>query len=433
MVNQYVGFTTGDPGPFVRFEIARSFRSLSICASVGATLVAIVRRRSSLDESSSARAFQENTRDDASRVSVSAVMDSVPNFFGGDAGAFGGGSADATGTNGEVILCEVKCGRLNRDGTTMKADKRKGLLRVTQAAVDDTLKQIQWGARDPSMAFEAEEDFITIPDEAVLKPMKKAGCFMLTFIEERDRDMYFWFQESNETDKEELLNKFNRQINTNVMAALGGAGFGGVANEQEQATEAIMEDAAPTSDLPSETPAASTLMPPPPNVIPSPVDPTPAPTQFVSQTPAAPAKVTEGMRTPASAANFTPIVSSDTLKGVFANLGGSTPRTPPVGLPDILTPELVGPLLRDEQIRGRLLEYLPEEHRETQDLEELIRTPQFRSQLESFSQALQSGEMDLAQFGLKQSGAADLENFLSAIQAEVAPQEEEKQDDAMES
>jgi hypothetical protein len=139
------------------------------------------------------------------------------------------------------------------------------------------------------------------------------------------------------------------------------------------------------------------------------------------------------MRTPASAANFTPIVSSDTLKGVFANLGGSTPRTPPVGLPDILTPELVGPLLRDEQIRGRLLEYLPEEHRETQDLEELIRTPQFRSQLESFSQALQSGEMDLAQFGLKQSGAADLENFLSAIQAEVAPQEEEKQDDAMES
>jgi hypothetical protein len=116
-------------------------------------------------------------------------MDSVPNFFGGDAGAFGGGSADATGTNGEVILCEVKCGRLNRDGTTMKADKRKGLLRVTQAAVDDTLKQIQWGARDPSMAFEAEEDFIIIPDEAVLKPMKKAWMLHAD-VHRRERQRY---------------------------------------------------------------------------------------------------------------------------------------------------------------------------------------------------------------------------------------------------
>ena len=138
------------------------------------------------------------------------------------------------------------------------------------------------------------------------------------------------------------------------------------------------------------------------------------------------------MRTPASAANFTPIVSGDTLKGVFASLGGATPRTPPVGLPDILTPELVGPLLRDEQIRGRLLQYLPEEHRETQDLEELIRTPQFRSQLETFSQALQSGEMDMAQFGLGQTGVADLEKFLKALQAEV-DESQKPDDDAMES
>lgn len=96
-----------------------------------------------------------------------------------------------------------------------------------------------------------------------------------------------------------------------------------------------------------------------------------------------------------------------------------------------MTPELVGPLLRDENIRGRLLEYLPEEHRETQDLQELVRTPQFRSQLESFSQALQSGEMDMAQFGLKQSGVADLENFLKAIQSEVDDSKKED-DDAME-
>ena len=80
------------------------------------------------------------------------------------------------------------------------------------------------------------------------------------------------------------------------------------------------------------------------------------------------------------------------------------------------------------------MEYLPEEHRETQDLEELIRTPQFRSQLETFSQALQSGEMDMAQFGLKQNGVANLETFLKAIQAEVDESSgKNEEEDAMES
>ena len=88
-------------------------------------------------------------------------MDSVPNLFGSDrAGAdgFDGGAGTNTGTNGEVILCEFKCGLLRRDGTKMSADARKGTLRVIQAAIDDSLKQIQWGPRDPQTGFEAEED-----------------------------------------------------------------------------------------------------------------------------------------------------------------------------------------------------------------------------------------------------------------------------------
>lgn len=356
--------------------------------------------------------------------------DSVPNFFGGQGGgasglSFGGGASFGADAG---PLFEMKCGKLVRDGAKMRADPRRGTLKIAKSEVDDTLKQIQWGVRDPSTAFEAEDDFIILPDEAVLKTMKRDGCFMLAFIEERDRDMYFWSQESDGKDAMEAkLLKFNRAVNTNVGEAL---------EENIAASEAqtAMETGDAPNAVPSETPAATTLMPPPANVIPSPVDPTPAPTSFPAQTPAAPAKVSEGMRTPASAGNFTPIVSSDALKGVFASLGGATPQTPPVGLPEILTPELVGPLLRDEQIRGRLLEYLPEEHRETQDLEELIRTPQFRSQLETFSQALQSGEMDMAQFGLKQNGVANLETFLKAIQAEVDESSgKNEEEDAMES
>lgn len=368
-------------------------------------------------------------------------MDSVPNFFGGNDGSAGAFANGGGGFAGEIVLAAVNCGRLHRDGTTMKADKRKGQLRVIQASVDDMLKQVQWGVRDPSTPFEPEDDFIIIPDEAVLKPMKQPGCFVLSFLEERDRDMFFWFQESNDANREELLNEFNRQINNDLNAMLG--------SEPTQATtetvitndtDAQMSDApsAMTSTgMTSETPAPlTTSMPPPASVpVPSPVEPTPAPSAMVAATPAAPVKISDDMRTPAHEANFTPIVSNEMLKGVFANLGSSTPKSN-IGLPEILTPELVGPLLRDDAIRGRLLEYLPEEHRETQDLEDLIRTPQFRSQLESFSHALQSGEMDLAQFGLKQAGVADLESFLNAIQAEVGASDDAQQqegNDAMES
>ena len=43
--------------------------------------------------------------------------------------------------------------------------------------------------------------------------------------------------------------------------------------------------------------------------------------------------------------------------------------------------------------------------------------------------------MDLAQFGLKQAGVADLESFLNAIQAEVGASDDQQQEgnDAMES
>eukprot|EP00227_Mantoniella_beaufortii_P007890 CAMPEP_0197575694 /NCGR_PEP_ID=MMETSP1326-20131121/1003_1 /TAXON_ID=1155430 /ORGANISM="Genus nov. species nov., Strain RCC2288" /LENGTH=172 /DNA_ID=CAMNT_0043138505 /DNA_START=402 /DNA_END=920 /DNA_ORIENTATION=- len=89
------------------------------------------------------------------------------------------------------------------------------------------------------------------------------------------------------------------------------------------------------------------------------------------------------------------------------------------GLSDILTPEALGPLLRTEDVRSRLLEYLPEEHRSSQDLEELVSTPQFKSQLERFSHALQSGQMDLAQFGLNPGTGFSVAEFLQAIQTQV--------------
>ena len=108
--------------------------------------------------------------------------------------------------------------------------------------------------------------------------------------------------------------------------------------------------------------------------------------------------------------------------------GANQRRSAGPGLSDVLTPDTVGEMLRDGDVRQRLMEHLPEEHRSTQDLEELLRTPQFQSQLERFSHALQSGQMDLAQFGLNPGAGFSIADFLTAIKKQV---EEKESGDAM--
>ncbi len=53
------------------------------------------------------------------------------------------------------------------------------------------------------------------------------------------------------------------------------------------------------------------------------------------------------------------------------------------------------------QVLGRLSTYLPEEQRSPEALRALAHSPQFHHQLSTFSAALQTGQLDLAQFGLQ--------------------------------
>ena len=81
-----------------------------------------------------------------------------------------------------------------------------------------------------------------------------------------------------------------------------------------------------------------------------------------------------------------------------------------------------------ESVRARLLEFLPDAHRASgsENLEALLRTPQFQSQLERFSAALQSGQMDLAQFGLRGGTGFSVAEFLAAIQAKADEARDER-------
>lgn len=49
----------------------------------------------------------------------------------------------------------------------------------------------------------------------------------------------------------------------------------------------------------------------------------------------------------------------------------------------------------------RLGAFLPEAHRNRQALADLAHSPQFQQQLATFGMALQTGQLDMAQFGLR--------------------------------
>ena len=325
----------------------------------------------------------------------------------------------------------------------MVPDERRGKLRLCKDT--DGLTHLQWGTRAPDMPFAPEEDLLVFPREAEMKFIPKPGVFVIKFPDDPARNMFFWSQQPDGAEK-----RSDEALTADVNAALNGESPGSAARSGDpvaQRARAVRRAAAAAASAlagPEETPASST---------------------GIASTPAAPAKTekqrssdarreedvtaTPGAETPVSAVsgealraalggppsgagpipgsgapnvNVDPAAMARMLASMQPRGGGAS--APPLrargpGLNEVLTPEALGPVLRDERARARLLEFLPDAHRESEDLEALLRTPQFQAQLERFSAALQSGQMDLAQFGLPPGTGFSVAEFLAAIQAEA--------------
>ena len=383
-------------------------------------------------------------------------MEALPNFFGNAGGQQS--AEDTMDVDGEEVLCVIRCGRLNKIENKMKADPTKGKLRVVRGI--DSLTRLQYGERNPSTPFEPSEDIIIFPQECLSKMMKQPNCFALKFVEDSSRDMYFWFQEKGDDKaKEDLLKKLNETLNQTEPMQSGGIG-GGQQSIDEPDFEQQLRDAIAASQMPPDTPVNEQQQQEQgekeqeqeqqeqgekKNDAEMDME-----TPFVGASNTAPkAPQKEKDTTAFSGGEGMSATASEMAAAMAATMSGI--RVPAFGektpqqqqqtggsLRDILKPEIVGPILRNKEVRDRLLVHLPEEHRETADLEELVQTPQFKSQLERFSEALQSGQMDLGQFGLKaetNSPIADLRTFLKAIQEQVKEKESESKDggtDAME-
>lgn len=109
------------------------------------------------------------------------------------------------------------------------------------------------------------------------------------------------------------------------------------------------------------------------------------------------------------------------MRAVAAAGGAGGARAAAPLLSAVLTPDVVLSALREPSVLARLTQYLPESQRDAASVEALVRSAQWASQLEQFSQALQSGRLDLAQFGLSHAAGFSVTDFLAAIQEQAGP------------
>nr|GME04654.1 26S proteasome regulatory subunit RPN13 [Ipomoea batatas] len=92
-----------------------------------------------------------------------------------------------------------------------------------------------------------------------------------------------------------------------------------------------------------------------------------------------------------------------------------------LGLADILRPEFVLPLIEEIPLQQQLATYLPEGQWNPEELIELLQSPPFRQQVDSFTYVLRTGQVDLAQFGIDPSKYKfTVPSFLEALEDSVS-------------
>jgi len=129
-------------------------------------------------------------------------------------------------------------------------------------------------------------------------------------------------------------------------------------------------------------------------------------------------------------------VKLEDLQRILSNIGPADIAGDPdggLGLGDILKPELIMPLIETLQLEEHLTSYLPEGQWTPEDILELLQSPPFRQQVDSFTYVLKTGQIDLTQFGIDPSKYNfTVLSFLEALEDSVSKtldSQESRQDD----
>lgn len=155
-----------------------------------------------------------------------------------------------------------------------------------------------------------------------------------------------------------------------------------------------------------------------------------------------PVQVTEVKEEPAS--QDQKIQLSD-LQNILGNLnapGASANGRTEVDLADVVTLDVMAPILADKNIQERLIQYLPDSEilpKNEKELRTTLTTPQFKKAMSSFSHALQTGQLGplMQQFDLPSevmvaASQGDLVQFAKAMENHSKGKNVEKKSDETE-
>uniref|UniRef100_A0A5B6YG63 Putative 26S proteasome regulatory subunit RPN13-like isoform X1 n=1 Tax=Davidia involucrata TaxID=16924 RepID=A0A5B6YG63_DAVIN len=302
-----------------------------------------------------------------------------------------GSSATETFPAVQEVMLEFRAGKMFLEGKRVVPDTRKGLVRIARG--EEGLVHFQWLDRTQNAV---EDDQIVFPDEAVFEKVNQASgrVYILKFNTD-DRKFFFWMQELRAESDPQICSSVNYYINRPLE-------FLGEEEPDTSVPPQISEDMV-EEDISSR---AGNLVGP-----------------------------NMGTEVISDVTSSGPVKLSD-LQRILSNLGAADDAGDPdggLGLGDILKPDLILPLIETLPIEQRLASYLPEGQWTPEELIELLQSPPFRQQVDSFTYVLRTGQIDLTQFGIDPSKyKLTVLSFLEALEDSVSKtseSEESRQDD----
>ncbi|KAK8506357.1 hypothetical protein V6N12_034093 [Hibiscus sabdariffa] len=279
----------------------------------------------------------------------------------------------------QETLLEFRAGKMLLEGKRVVPDTRKGLIRIARG--EEGLVHFQWLDRTQNVI---EDDQIVFPDEAVFEKVNQASSrvYILKFNTD-DRKFFFWMQEPKAEDDSQLCIAVNNFINQPLEFGVEEPD----ASEPLQVSEDMIED-----DISSR--AGNLTVP---NL---------------------------GAEAISDVTSSSGPVKLEDLQRILSSIGPAEIAGDPdggLGLDDILKPDLIMPLIESLSLEERLASYLPEGQWRPEDLLELLQSPPFRQQVDSFTYVLRTGQIDLSQFGIDPSKYKfTVLSFLEALEDSVS-------------
>eukprot|EP00049_Salpingoeca_infusionum_P001235 m.46464 g.46464 ORF g.46464 m.46464 type:complete len:337 (-) comp10927_c0_seq2:1329-2339(-) len=308
------------------------------------------------------------------------------------------------GTGGSVASAapkpkrfEIKCGKMEMEGTTVTALPEKGKLYVKKDPMG--LNCLCWQNRT---TLTEDEPIFVFPGEQKLQMCKSApASSRVMYLKLQAERRFFWLQEPDNAKDAEIIVKFNKLMNgeevveEDVATGLAQAGLGDVSEAEQMQMMRLMGLMPSTAEQGAED-AQETQD-----------------TSEVSQPAQEEAQAGQGQA-------FTAEMMQGLLQGLSAEVNAGSA----VSLTDILEPAVVEALLTDDDTVERLLQFLPDgSNLSREDLLANVRSPQYAQALASFSAALQSGELSPAMLQLNAASDATSTDgpvaaLCNAVQAE---------------